>query len=285
MILKDTLEHNDRSAPFSCSHWVYTIFASVLLVFFVAIPALAEEEPHRAELISVAESLYTAALESQENDRAILAQRAAALYEEAVARGGRWNGYLLYNLGTAYHLSGDLGRAILNYRRAQQLVPALDDLKANLSVALAQRKDRIEPGQKEEIMRGLFFWHYVIGAATRRTTFVVAFVLIWIFLGVNTLRSSGTAKALAGIATVFSIALGLSIGSDFTSQQQRNNGVLISEEVIARKGPGQSYAPAYEGGLHEGTEIKILEHDRDWFRVRLIDGSQCWVPDGTFETY
>jgi tetratricopeptide (TPR) repeat protein len=257
----------------------------ILLMCLVGSPSMAEESMHYQGLITAAESLYTAALENRGVDRAILAQRSAALYEEAVSEGGRWNGYLLYNLGTAYHLSGSLGRAILNYRRAEQLVPAFDDLKANLALALNQRKDRIEPGQKEEIMRGLFFWHYVIGAATRRRAFAISFVLIWIFLTMNTIRSSGTAKALAGIATVFSLALGLSIGSDFLSQQQQNRGVLVSEEVMARKGPGQSYAPAYEGGLHEGTEIKIMEHDGGWFRVGLIDGSQCWVPDGTFETY
>lgn len=247
--------------------------------------AFAVGETDYSKRIVSADSLYTMALESSEMDRAILAQRAAALLEGAISNGGRWNGHLLYNLGTAYHLSGDLGRAILNYRRAQQFVPALDDLKANLTVALNQRKDKIEPGQKEEIMRGLFFWHYIVGAATRRTAFAIAFVAIWIFLAMNTLRSSGTAKALAGIAMVFSLALGFSIGSDFLSQQQGNRAVLISEEVMARKGPGASYAPAYEGGLHQGTEMKILEHDRGWFRVALIDGSQCWLPDGTFEAY
>lgn len=238
-----------------------------------------------ADRLVHADSLYQEALKSSGTDREILAQRAAALFEEAVSKGGRWNGHLLYNLATSYHLSGDLGRAILNYRRAQQLLPGFADLEANLGVALKQRKDKIEPGQKEEILRGLFFWHYVLAPATRRRAFVICFIAVWFFLGLNTLRSSGAAKALVAIVAVLSLALGLSVATDLLSMQRGNRGVLVAEEILARKGPGSSYAPAYEGGLHAGTEVRVIEHDRSWFRVQLLDGSQCWLPEGSFDVF
>ncbi len=51
---------------------------------------------------------------------------------------------LFYNLGNAYYKQGDHGRAILNYRRAQQLAPRDPDIEANLALARAQAVDQFE---------------------------------------------------------------------------------------------------------------------------------------------
>ena len=232
-----------------------------------------------------ADSLYQEALTSSGTDREILAQRVAAIYEDAISHGGYRNGYTLYNLATAYHLSGDLGRAILNYRRAQQYIPNYSDLEANLTTALAQRIDKMEPGQKEEIMRGLFFWHYLIGTSTRRKAFAISFIAVWIFLAINAFRASGIMKTLAGVSLVFSCIIGISVGSDYIQSVKKNRGVIVADKIVARKGPGSGYSPAYEEGLHAGTEFKLLEHDSGWFRVRLIDGVECWLPEGSIDTY
>ena len=45
---------------------------------------------------------------------------------------GYVNGHLYYNLGNAYFRSGQLGRAILNYKRAELLIPRDADLNFNL---------------------------------------------------------------------------------------------------------------------------------------------------------
>jgi len=235
--------------------------------------------------VQTADSLYQQALLSSGTDRAILAQRVAALYEDAISRGKFSNGYIFYNLGTAYHLVGDIGRAILNYRKAQQYIPRYSDLEENLAFAMSQRVDRLEPGQREEIMRALFFWHYLLDPSTRRTAFVVSFIAVWLFLSFNAFRSSGVAKTLAGVSLIFSCIIGISVGSDFIQSVKKSRGVIIVEEIVARKGPGAGYSPAYEGGLHAGTEFKLVEHDRGWFRVRLIDGVECWLPEDSFETY
>jgi len=259
------------------------ILILLIITLFVAVsPASASES---LTWLETADSLYQEALLSSGTDREILAQRVAAIYEEAIFRGEYWNGYALYNLATAYHLSGDLGRAILNYRRAQQYIPGFSDLEANLTTALNQRIDKPEPGQKAEIMRALFFWHYLLGTATRRTVFVVSFVAVWVFLAFNSFRSSGVARTLAGVSLVISCIIGISVGSDYIQSVKKNRGVIVAKEIVARKGPGTGYSPAYEGGLHEGTEFKLLEHDRGWFRVRLIDGVECWLPEGSFDTY
>ncbi|MCU0613053.1 MAG: hypothetical protein MUE60_14860 [Candidatus Eisenbacteria bacterium] len=236
-------------------------------------------------MLARADSTYHQALASEGMDRTILAQRAAAVLEQVAASEGRWNGHVLYNLGTAYHLGGDLGRAVLNYRKAQRLLRGFPDLESNLEVALAQRRDKIEPGQREEIVRALFFWHHLLSPTARRWIFAGGFLLLWLMLTLNVFRRNGVATALAVLAAVIAVVFGLSVGSDFMASARKNHGVIVTREVGAKTGPGASYAAAYEGGLHAGTELRTLDQEEGWCRVRLIDGSECWLPEDSFERY
>src|SRR5204862_132447 len=59
---------------------------------------------------------------------------AAAAYEKIVA-GGRVSSALYFNLGNALFKSGRIGRAIANYRLAEQLAPRDPDIRANLRFA------------------------------------------------------------------------------------------------------------------------------------------------------
>ncbi|MFQ5578720.1 MAG: tetratricopeptide repeat protein, partial [Anaerolineae bacterium] len=72
---------------------------------------------------------------------------AAQTYRQLIDRGLQ-NQVVYYNLGNAYFKQGDLGRAILNYRRAGRLVPRAPDIRANLTLARAQTVDAIQVAGK-----------------------------------------------------------------------------------------------------------------------------------------
>ena len=60
--------------------------------------------------------------------------RAIALYREVLDEG--WAGAALYyNLGNAYFKTGNLGRAVLNYRKAWDLSPGDPEIGKNLEYA------------------------------------------------------------------------------------------------------------------------------------------------------
>ena len=88
---------------------------------------------------------------------------------------GYVNGHLYYNLGNAYLRSGQLGRAILNYKRAQILIPRDADLNFNLRYALDQAQDAISSDQN--FLKQAFFW---LEDITLRE-------LMWGFAGLNVL--------------------------------------------------------------------------------------------------
>ena len=59
---------------------------------------------------------------------------AAQMYEQLAAQNPR-DAALLYNLGNAYFVQGDVGRALLAYQRAAALAPRDADISANLGLA------------------------------------------------------------------------------------------------------------------------------------------------------
>ena len=59
-----------------------------------------------------------------------------------------------------YLLKEDLGRAILNYRRAEKLDASDLNIKKNLTFARSRRADRVETSTQRRVLETLFFWHY-----------------------------------------------------------------------------------------------------------------------------
>ena len=212
-------------------------------------------------------------------------QEAQSLYQQAILRleriageGGIENGKLYYNIGNIYFRMRDLGRAILNYRKAEQYIPHDVNLRQNLAFARSLRADQIEEQQQTQILRVLFFWHYDFSAGTRWRLFCLFFALVWIGASVNLfLRKSWLTGTLA-LCAVLSVFLA---GSLITEQLHRQNsipGVVIAPEVVARKGNSVSYEKSFTDPLHAGTEFRVLETRSDWLHIELADSRTCWVP-------
>ena len=74
-------------------------------------------------------------------------EQAARSFQQLVDK-GYGDPVLYYNLGNAYFKQGDIGRAILNYLRAERLAPRDDDIRTNLDFARSQTLDLLESGRR-----------------------------------------------------------------------------------------------------------------------------------------
>ena len=219
----------------------------------------AADEPARAE------QLY---------DQAIL------LYEKIIDQGGIHNGKLYYNLANAYFLTGDLGRAILNYRRAEQLDRGDVDIRNNLAFARSQRIDRVAVKAEKRVLDTLFFWHYDFSIRTR-------FLLACLFFGISCLAVTamlwiGRGPATTTVTVVSLILLSCLLVSVVIQSVQRGStvsGVVTASEIVALQGDGPNYPPSFEDPLHAGTEFKVVEQRPGWLHIELSDGSEGWIPD------
>lgn len=207
--------------------------------------------------------------------------KALVRFERLAGEGGVTNGKLYYNIGNCYYLLGDIGRAILNYRRAEQYVPADPNLRQNLSYVLSKRQDRFEEKQRQKVMKTLFFWHYDLTVKNRAFIFGLFYVSFWglaaarLYCKRSGLLQGGVISLVIALLFLASLAVEHFYGSS------SGRGVLLDQEVTARKGDGASYNPSFKDPLHAGTEFNLLEKRGNWWRVELVDGRQCWIPDTT----
>jgi len=208
-------------------------------------------------------------------------RRAAGLYDRALATGHR-NGGLEYNVANAWFLAGDMGRAILHYRRALQLRPGDPQFEANLATARSRREDQIEAGSGRAVLETLFFWHGALSLPTKRGVGIAAYVLAFGLLGLLSLRpqlrSLRTVQISAFALLVIASALIVSAWVEAAHDADRQDAVLVADVMPLRKGDGFGYPPRFENPLHAGAEILVLEERGDWVRVALPDGKDGWLP-------
>ncbi|MCU0600697.1 MAG: hypothetical protein MUE70_15730 [Desulfobacterales bacterium] len=236
----------------------------VLDLFHQAKDLFRQAEQNAASNPPMAESLY---------------RQSAMRYESIVTKGGIRNGKLYYNIGNVYFRIKDIGRTILNYRRAQEYMPDDPNLRQNLSYARNFRKDKIEEKQETKVFKTLFFWHYDLSKNIKINLFSIFFTLIWIFSGTRLFFKHYVLGWGLFSVIVLSIMIGVSLIAEAVSLHREVPGVILDSEVVARKGNSENYAPSFTEPLHAGTEFYLIEKRGNWDYIELPDSRTCWVPE------
>ena len=110
-------------------------------------------------------------------------QEAAMSYERLVGLGYD-DSTLYYNLANSYYRTGDFGRAVINYLRAERLEPFDADIRANLELARSQREDK---GHSSEPVPALAqIAELVPWVSTNQA--VMSALALWLALGAIRLR-------------------------------------------------------------------------------------------------
>ena len=238
-------------------------------------------ELEKKELLHQGAAIFQQATEISETDPPTaqeLYQKALLRYERLIKDGGIRNGKLFYNIGNIYFQLKDIGRTILNYRRAEEYIPNDPNLRKNLAFAQSMRQDRLELKQQAKILKTLFFFHYDLSVKIRIVVFAIFYVGFWIFAGLKFFYYRPFLNWGVGITLLMSILFGGSLISDKYSVGYEQQGVLLETEVTARQGDSHSYQPSFKEPLHGGTEFYLLEDRGAWWQVELADGRTCWIP-------
>lgn len=252
--------------------------ALALLALGAASALLAEEDA--ATVFAEANELFDEGnrLQGSNPQEAARLYRSAALrYEHLLGERGIRNAKLHYNLGNAYHQLDDIGRAILNYRRAERLDPSDANVQRNLAYARSRRQDRLEAAGSGRVLETLMFWHYEFAPATRMRLFAGLWLLFWTAM---ILRRRVREWIPREVTLALGVAAALLLGSlayEAAGERETVAGVVIVPETVARQGDGLGYEPAFQEPLHAGAEFRVLEERRDWLRVELPDGRLCWL--------
>lgn len=213
--------------------------------------------------------------------------QAVQAYEQLASQGFA-DGALFYNLGNARFRQGDLGQAILNYRRAQQYMPRDPDVAANLAVARSLTVDQGETVQDGGILSQI--GHTVQSWLTPDEVAMVALgswiVLVLSLLLWGSLKRGGAWHRRVGrvsmvLAVLFAVSV-LALGSSLYVDSWGSDGVIVAAEVEVASGPGAHYAAEFT--LHSGAEVSLIEVQGNWVGL-AVSGSEVegWIPAGAVE--
>jgi hypothetical protein len=242
-------------------------------------PADSLTDQQKQRLLFEAQEAYDKAVEQRRTEP----ERANALFREAAARyrqvvdAGVVNGWLYYNLGNAYVQAGEIGEAILSYRRAERLIPGDPRLESNLEYARSLRRDRIAPSGERALVDALVGWHRGLSLYTRFVVFIIGWLAFWGALAMRRYRPSTALRPIVWISPVIWLVFGASLAVDFFVPPDPA-GVLIENDVVVRKGDGRGFEPKFEEPLGEGVEFTLMEQRDEWYRVRLPNDQTGWIP-------
>jgi len=210
-------------------------------------------------------------------------QYATAVGEyEQIRASGLSSGNLYFNLGNAYFKLGDHGRAILNYERAERLLPRDPDVAANLTYARSLTGAEACPPPRWQ--------HLVFPLAehlpSRQLASLMSACFSAVMLGLAAYRlSPRRPRWLLYVAAGSSVALVVATAS-FARRAYAQHWVRTAL-VIAEGETAARFEPAPSGTVHfalkQGTRVQLAETREGWTQVTRCDGRRGWVESASVE--
>ena len=206
-------------------------------------------------------------------------------YQRLVDCGIR-NGELFINLANSLVQSDERGRAIGALLDATQLLPGDPRVIANLAHARS-----LVPARGGALARGHWsdplasIWHESgwASSAVRFATTASLWTLLWTIIAIGIAARWTALKpwraTIACALALFAVAAATLV-IDFVRERVDPAGVVLHGDVIARKGNGSGFSPAFTEPLDEGTEFTLIEHRPGWCHIQLADGQSGWIPSG-----
>lgn len=224
------------------------------------------------------------AIQLEQPDQARRLFRSAAQRFESLHADGIINGYLEFNLANCLLQAGDVGRAILHYRRAQRLIPGDPLLEDNLAVAHSRCLTSIRPTGRSAFLHSAFFWHYGTSTASRSKAAIIFFFGVWVLLTLRNFVRSNAVTILAMVCAMLALLAGGSLAVSYRADQNSPEGVVTQMDVEVSKGPGEGYQRLFEQPLQPGVEFTLRARTRSgWWNIELPDGNTGWIPSAAAE--
>jgi len=211
----------------------------------------------------------------------------AAQQYEALVGMGYEDTSIYYNLGNTYFEMGDLGRAILNYLRAQELSPRNPDILAQLDLARGRVVDQVGVERASLVESVSSFGHRWVTTAELGSLSLLLWAIsclaastLLVFRSIPFKFVLRSGAVLLGIVTSASFLLLLSM---LYFNPYHHIGVVTAELVEVVSGPGPQYTREFT--LYSGAELRLGKSTERWLQVSLPGGElQGWAPWNAIES-
>ena len=268
---------------------------SVVLPLLFVVFTLCAVEAHAADATTTAE------VSMAEGIKAYADKDYAAAVDsfECVASLGYADAELYYNLANAYFklgqnrlsasgrtfADGELGRAVLNYRRALRLDPSMEDARYNLDIAVDHTNDT--EAIPESFIVGL--WHAIANRATTNgwTIFsVVDLVVLLAALLCYLLSQSIVLRKLTFVISIVALLLFIFSTAFALSQraklQDRGQAVVVCNDTTPVHASPDSASKVIRQPS-QGVTVELLRAHGEWTEILFSDGEKGWIRSNVIE--
>jgi tetratricopeptide (TPR) repeat protein len=235
--------------------------------------ASAAESPAQSDTAAAPRDIFLSANQAYDNKDFTAATQG---YQTLLDRGFT-TASVYYNLGNAQFRQGNLGQAILNYRKALKLDPGDKDTRANLEFARLYQSDEIVAPPSFFLTT---FWKNVRRRAGLNGLAWFSALFWWLSLSCLTVlfvfnHRDRFARLAVGVSLALFLFFGLSLLSR-ANQERREFAVVLTQPAEVRSGPGEDYTVLFN--LHQGLECELQEQRGEWYLIILENGSKGWIP-------
>ncbi|MBX3362832.1 MAG: hypothetical protein KF912_07405 [Phycisphaeraceae bacterium] len=258
----------------------------LMLASLLSFTARAQGLDQAEQLLRTADARFETGLREREAASSMAGETfldAARIYE-SIANLGVSNPNLLIDAGNSYLLGGDIGRAVLCFRRADLLRPHDHAVRSGLAEARERVQVHVPASSNSRITAALTSWRAFVPASVMLLCFGGFYVAAWIVACWNVIRPNQILRPIGvSLGLVAGVVGGLILLEKGTHDGKRS-GVVIVDGITARNGPSVVvYEPTFSTPLRPGVELNVLEQRDGWMRVRLADGRETWLPSYAVE--
>lgn len=272
-----------------------TIYRRALRSILIAVALLAVDTVSAADAKTTADVCWQRAIDAYTERRYA---DAVADFEQVSALGYH-SADLYYNLGNAYFklgqerlngigrsfASGELGRAVLNYRRALRLDPSMTDARYNLELAVDYTNDT--QAIPEPLIASL--WHSLRDKATSNswaTLSLIGLALALVALLVYLLAERALYRKIAFalcvvLVLLFVLFLSLAL-SQRAAMNDRTRAVVICNDTTPVHASPDSASKVIRQPS-QGVTLTTLRSHEGWSEILFADGEKGWIRTSQIE--
>ena len=242
----------------------FFILWAILLTTFISTSRVEAQKKDISSQVTLANEFY-----HEKNYQA-----AADIFEKLIDQ-GETNGFLYYNLGNTYMRLGNTGRAILNYLRAQLLLPRNENLDANLRYAINQTQDQLSPS-RGGLIPSLLFWVYLISLIEHFDILILFNIIFWCICIGSLYYRKPLWKSLKKISMAILLLAFFSTGIKYYLLSEHKIGVIMDKKVDVKSDRNTQNVTLFE--LHEGAIIAVNQEDSEWAHISVNSDKSGWIP-------
>lgn len=196
----------------------------------------------------------------------------AAFYYEKIAETKPENATLYYNMGNAYYRLNNIGRSVLNYKRALKIDPGYTFAQDNL--VLAQSRMQVKTAASKDIFF-ISWWKSLTRPTLSEIWAAFALLMFLSLLGIlfwvrwKKIYDYKYRSLLYTCGLLFLFILVAAVVSA-NKRHSKNEAVVISPDAVFKTNVKN---PKTET-LSEGTIVECKEPQGDWISIQLKDGRE-----------